>query len=123
MATFTKKQVAKLFNPHVGVSLVLRAAPLCCHDLLQTGRIVCNELLAALLGNFDPFLMGDGLQLSNDLGLPSATAFFKSHHRFSIGFKSGDCDGHSRTFHPFSLIKPVWILMYAWGHYLARKDQ
>uniref|UniRef100_A0A8C5R7V8 Glycylpeptide N-tetradecanoyltransferase n=1 Tax=Leptobrachium leishanense TaxID=445787 RepID=A0A8C5R7V8_9ANUR len=30
------------------------------------------------------------------LGLRTATAFFKSHQRFSIGFKSGDCDGHSK---------------------------
>ena len=32
------------------------------------------------------------------LGLRAATAFFRSHHRFLIGFKSGDCDGHSRAF-------------------------
>lgn len=33
-------------------------------------------------------------------GLHVATAFFKSHQRFSrvLGFKSGDWDGHSRTF-------------------------
>lgn len=31
-------------------------------------------------------------------GLRAATAFFKSHQRFSVGFKSGDREGHSRTF-------------------------
>jgi len=35
------------------------------------------------------------------LGLRTATAFFKSHQRFSMGFKSGDCDGHCRIFQDF----------------------
>jgi hypothetical protein len=90
-----KRQVAKLFNPHEGVSLVLRAAPLCCNDLLRTGGIVCNKLLAALLENFGPFLVSSSAMF---LGLRAATAFCRSHHILSIGFKSEDCDGHSRTF-------------------------
>ena len=35
------------------------------------------------------------------LGLGAATPVLRSHHRLSIRFKSGDCDGHSRTFQPF----------------------
>ena len=35
------------------------------------------------------------------LGLCAAAALFRFHHRFSIGFKSGDCDDHSRIFQPF----------------------
>lgn len=38
------------------------------------------------------------LQLIFFSGLHVATVFFKLHHKFCLGFKSGNCDGHSRIF-------------------------
>ena len=35
------------------------------------------------------------------LGLRAAIALFKSHQRFSMGLKSGDCDGHPSIFQDF----------------------
>uniref|UniRef100_A0A8C5PVA7 Small ribosomal subunit protein uS8 n=1 Tax=Leptobrachium leishanense TaxID=445787 RepID=A0A8C5PVA7_9ANUR len=50
------------------------------------------------------------------LGLRTATAFFKSHQRFSIGIKSGDCDGHSKMFQPLICNHALVDLRYAWDH-------
>jgi len=46
-------------------------------------------------------LMSNGLKFSNIGFAYSATPFFKSHQRFSKGFKSGDGDGHCRIFQDF----------------------
>jgi len=44
-----------------------------------------NQLLAEFLRNLSPFVMRNSLQFINIIGL---------HQRFSMGFSSGDCDGH-----------------------------
>ena len=94
---------------------------LCCNDLLQTGGIVCHKLLAALLGNFGPFLVGNGLQCRSAmfLGLRAATASFRSHQIFLIGLSLETVMATQEPSSLFSLTKPLWIWMRAWGHCLA----
>ena len=77
------------------MSLILCAAPFCHNNLLQMIGVVSYKLLAALLGVLAHSLLAMDSSSVMFLGLRTATAFFRSHHKFLIRLMSGDCDVHS----------------------------
>lgn len=75
-------------------------------EYVQLWYIAEHQLLTVFLWNLSPFLISIALQFA-DCGL--ATAYFKSHQRVSMGFKSGN--GHSTAFQYISSYKTIpWAL-------------
>ena len=61
------------------------------------------------------FLHADLFRIIYIIGFVLMDPLFSSDHRFLVGFKSGDWDGHCRTWMLFYLSIYVWVLMYGWS--------
>ncbi len=78
---------------------------------LVVGHQVCTHLRR----DFVPLLFADPLQVIRFRGWRLATRTFSSLHRFSMGLRSGDWLGHSRTLMCFFLSDSFVVLALCFG--------
>lgn len=83
---------------------MLLSCPVMTASLEKMYNVICvlSHSVLFTLQNIPAFHeLASHLQFTDILGMYAATASFKSHQRFSMGFMSGDCDSHSRIFQNF----------------------
>ena len=81
--------------------LVLSATTSGKDNSMESLPVIFDTVKEHIWRDFGPFL---GISFTF-LGLCLSTDFFNSAHRFSIGLRSGDWDGHCRTFRVIVLLE------------------
>src|SRR4029434_3466708 len=94
---FSKTCVPQLLAP---LNLMFCAASLCQDNSSESSPIMCDEVGKHMAQDLRPFLHAVSLQILQILRSTFCRLGFSSSHRFSMGFRSGDCDGHGHTFIP-----------------------
>ncbi len=103
-------------DPFTKHDLVLGGKTLVDNHRGQTFLVVGHQVCTHLRRDFVPLLFADPLRVIKVFrGWPLATRTFSSLHRFSMGLRSGDWLGHSRTLMRFFLSHSFVALAVCFG--------
>ena len=78
------------------LNLMFWAASLCQDNSSESSPIMGDEVGEHMARDLRPFLHAVSLQCL-DTEVNACRLSFSSSHRFSMGFRSGDCDGHGKN--------------------------
>ena len=107
----------KVFDTTEKLNLILRTETFVCNYRGQTFPVLLNQVCAHCSRDFGPLLHTDLFQIFQ------ATRSFSSLQRFSIGFRSGDWLGHSRTLKCFLRSHSLVALAVCFGSLSCWKTQ